>query len=88
MAARPDVEPEKPGDATPDVEGGKPDADAAKAGVEEAEGQDKGKKRESVESVCVQVGPDPSAYRGTSLISAPPPLGPYSRPMPGVLGGS
>ena len=29
-----------------------------------------------------------SAYRGTSLIRHSPPLGPYSRTMSGVLGGS
>ena len=85
MAARPDVEPEKPGDATPDVEGGKPDADAAKPGVEEAEGGDKGKKRESVESVCVQVRPDPRVYRGTSPVRNRLPLGTYSRTMPRVI---
>ena len=72
MAARPDsATPDADKKPTPDAES-KPDAETAKPGVEEAEGGDKGKKRESVESVCVQVGPDPSAYRGTSLIRKRP----------------
>jgi len=29
----------------------------------------------------------PAVYRGTSLIRTPPPVGPYSSPMPGVPGG-
>ena len=32
--------------------------------------------------------PAPKPYRGTSLITPPPLLGPYRRPMPRVLGGS
>ena len=40
---------------------------------------------------CLLIGPYSRAiftYRGTSLVRKRTPLGPYSRPMPRVLGGS